>query len=338
MRVLLYVWIVLLAPAFVLADEARPVYIEVIEGQLDTPDVAEFTLKWKIPPVMAAAEEPSISLRHSACTLSYGHTASGLLGHKRYRCDLSGIEGDELAVKIDYPFNNPALSSLVVFKGNNAEPIQLFSSPDKTLISIPLVTSARAVAYQYTVVGIEHILIGTDHLLFVLCLMLIAGTFKRLLITVTGFTLAHSLTLSLATLDIVRLPSELVEFLIALSIVLLAVEIVKCNRQKEHRQRSFTWRYPVTVSTVFGLLHGFGFASVLQELGLPASMKLFALLFFNVGVELGQLLFILLITAAMVLAMRVVRLQFNHNLTNIAAYAIGICSSYWLLERAIVLL
>ena len=184
--------------------------------------------------------------------------------------------------------------------------------------------------------GIEHILIGTDHLLFVLCLMLIAGTFKRLLITVTGFTLAHSLTLSLATLDIVRLPSELVEFLIALSIVLLAVEIVKYNRQKEHRQRSL--RYPVTVSTVFGLLHGFGFASVLQELGLPASMKLFALLFFNVGVELGQLLFILLITAAMVLAIRVVRLQFNHKLTNIAAYAIGICSSYWLLERAIVLL
>ena len=330
--------LVLLAPAFVWADEARPVYIEVIEGQSDSPDVAEFTLKWKIPPVMAAAEEPSISLKHPACTLSYGQMASGLLGHKRYRCDLSGIEGDQLAVKLDYPFNNPALSSLVVFKGNNAEPIQLFSSPDKTLISIPLVTSAKAVAYQYTVVGIEHILIGTDHLLFVLCLMLIAGTFKRLLITVTGFTLAHSLTLSLATLGIVRLPSELVEFLIALSIVLLAVEIVKYNRQKEQKQRSFTWRYPVTVATVFGLLHGFGFASVLQELGLPASMKLHALLFFNVGVELGQLLFILLVTVAMVLAMRILRFKFNHNGINATGYAIGICSSYWLLERAIVLL
>jgi len=338
MRVLFYLWVVFLAPAFVWADEARPVYIEILENQSLQAETAEFTLKWKIPPVMVAADEPSISLKHSACTLSYGESAKGLLGHKRYRCNLSAIDDGELAVWLDYPSNNPALSSLVVLKAKNAQPISIFSPPDKTLIPIPLAVSVMSVAYQYIEVGIEHILVGTDHLLFVLCLMLIAGSFKRLLITVTGFTLAHSVTLSLATLGIVRLPSELVEFLIALSIVLLAVEIIKHNVRDGGSPLTFTWRYPVTVSTVFGLLHGFGFASVLQELGLPASMKIHALLFFNVGVELGQLLFILLVSISVIIAIRFLKFQFNRQAVNIAGYAIGICSSYWLLERSLVLL
>ena len=315
-------------------DEARPVYVDITQSLSSQADIAEFMLKWKIPPVMAAAEEPSISLQHPACAISYGESAGGLLGHKRYRCDLTAIEDQPLTLHIDYPASNPALNSLVVFKPSNGEPIPLFSGPDKTLIPIPFVTSAKAVAYQYTVVGIEHILIGADHLLFVLCLMIIAGTFKRMLITVTGFTLAHSVTLSLATLDIVRLPGELVEFLIALSIVLLAVEIVKHNGSQRGKQQSLTWRYAFTVSAVFGLLHGFGFASVLQELGLPASMKLYALIFFNLGVELGQVLFILLVSMPVVIAMRTLKPQSSDPAITMAGYALGICSSYWLLERA----
>ena len=176
---------------------------------------------------------------------------------------------------------------------------------------------------------------GTDHLLFVLCLIIIAGRFKRLLLTVTGFTLAHSITLSLAILDIVRLPTELVELLIALSIVLLAVEIIKHRRAPAEQLPSFTWRHPVSASSAFGLLHGFGFAVVLQELGLPTAMKAQALLFFNIGVELGQLLFIALVLIIVFLGLRTIAPVNKHRtlLTDMVVYGVGITSSYWLFER-----
>ena len=235
---------------------------------------------------------------------------------------------------LDYPRSNPALTSLIVFKPFEAEPIQVFSGPEKTTVDIPVSTSAGTVAKQYTVAGIEHILIGTDHLLFVLCLMIIAGSFKRLLLTVTGFTIAHSITLSLATLDIFRLPTELVELLIALSIVLLAVEIIKHNRAEAGELPSFTWRYPVSASSAFGLLHGFGFAVVLQELGLPASMKVHALLFFNIGVELGQLLFIAAVLVLIFILMRSIPAVNRHRavLVEAVVYVVGITSAYWCIE------
>ena len=315
----------------VIADEARPVYVEVAQ-QTDT----EYLLKWKIPPVMPAGQEPAIELRHASCGLfdgSVGGRPAGLIGKKRYSCSQPN---SPFSIELIYPRSNPALTSLIVYKPLNGDPVQLFSGPEKTLLELPLASSASAVAGQYTVAGIEHILIGTDHLLFVLCLMMIAGTFKRLVLTVTGFTLAHSITLSLATLDIFRLPTELVELLIALSILLLAVEIIK--HRSEGRQ-SFTWRYPVSVSAVFGLLHGFGFAVVLQELGLPGSMKVQALLFFNIGVELGQLAFIAVVLALVVFATRQIATIDKHQkrLADIAVYVIGVCSAYWLLERSAVI-
>ena len=318
--------VVFISPAF--ADEARPVYVEVAQ-QTET----VYLLKWKIPPIMPAGQEPAVEFRHSSCSLSDGSIAgrpAGLIGKKRYSCSQPN---PVFAIELIYPRSNPALTSLIVYKPLAGDPLQLFSGPEKTLLALPLASSASAVAKQYTVAGIEHILIGTDHLLFVLCLMMIAGTFKRLVLTVTGFTLAHSVTLSLATLDIFRLPTELVELLIALSILLLAVEIVK-HRQGGLAER-FTWRYPVSVSAVFGLLHGFGFAVVLQELGLPASMKVQALLFFNLGVELGQLVFIVAVLLLVFVATRLVPLIGRHQVRvgDIAVYAIGICSAYWLFER-----
>jgi hydrogenase/urease accessory protein HupE len=313
------------------ADEARPVYVEVAQ-QTDT----EYLLKWKIPPVMPAGQEPAVELRHASCGLSdgsIGGRSAGLVGKKRYSCSQPN---PPFSIELIYPRSNPALTSLIVYKPLNGYPLQLFSGPEKTLLELPLASSASAVAGQYTVAGIEHILIGTDHLLFVLCLMMIAGTFKRLVLTVTGFTLAHSITLSLATLDIFRLPTELVELLIALSILLLAVEIIK--HRSEGRQ-SFTWRYPASVSAVFGLLHGFGFAVVLQELGLPGSMKVQALLFFNIGVELGQLAFIAVVLALVLFATRQVAVIGKHRerLADITVYAVGVCSAYWLLERSAVI-
>jgi Na+/phosphate symporter len=130
-----------------------------------------------------------------------------------------------------------------------------------------------------------------------------------------------------------------VELLIALSIVLLAVEIVKHNRAEAGAAPSFTWRYPVSASSSFGLLHGFGFAVVLQELGLPASMKVHALLFFNIGVELGQLLFIGAVLVLIFTLVRSIPALNRHRAALIEAvvYGVGITSAYWLLERFAVL-
>ena len=326
---MLFLLILFLPIGTALADEARPVYIEVVEN-----NNSQFLLKWKVPPVMPAVQAPAISLQHPQCTVADGATAAGLIGRRLYQCNMTDPEVP-FEVRLDYPATNPALTSLLVFKPFEQEPIQVFSGPEKTALIIPIATSAAAVAKQYTVAGIEHILVGTDHLLFVLCLMIIAGRFKRLLLTVTGFTLAHSITLSLATLDIVRLPTELVELLIALSIVLLAVEIIKHRRAPEGQPPSFTWRYPVSASSAFGLLHGFGFAVVLQELGLPTAMKAQALLFFNIGVELGQLLFIALVLIIVFLGLRTIAPVSKHRtlLTDMVVYGVGITSAYWLFER-----
>lgn len=315
-----------------IADEARPVYVEIIEQQ-----GAEYLLKWKMPPVMPDRQEPAIELSHSSCSLA-GNSVSGrpagLVGRKLYRCEQVN---PVFSIQLIYPRSNPALTSLVVFKPLEGDPVQVFSGPEKTIIEMPLASSPADVAKQYTVAGIEHILIGTDHLLFVVCLIMIAGSFKRLLLTVTGFTVAHSITLSLATLNIFRLPTELVELLIALSILLLAVEIIKHRREGE--QDSFTWRYPVSVSAVFGLLHGFGFAVVLQELGLPASLKVHALLFFNIGVELGQLAFIVAVLALVATATRLTIIaKHREHLGDAGVYAIGVCSAYWLFERSVFLI
>ncbi|MGB1244051.1 MAG: HupE/UreJ family protein [Porticoccaceae bacterium] len=323
----------LLVSSWVVADEARPVYVEVVENK-----TSQFLVKWKVPPVMPAGQEPYIRLQHPDCRVVDGANAAGLIGRRLYQCDIRDPDAT-FALQLDYPRSNPALTSLIVFKPFDAEPIQVFSGPEKTTVSIPVSTSANTVAKQYTVAGIEHILIGTDHLLFVLCLMIIAGSFKRLLLTVTGFTIAHSITLTLATLDIFRLPTELVELLIALSIVLLAVEIVKHKRAEEGVAPSFTWRYPVTASSAFGLLHGFGFAVVLQELGLPAAMKVHALLFFNIGVELGQLMFIAAILALVSVLVRTIGAVARHQtvLVEAVVYAVGVTSAYWLFERFAVL-
>ena len=120
------------------------------------------------------------------------------------------------------------------------------------------------IARQYIIAGIEHILIGFDHLLFVLCLILIASTTKQLILAITGFTIAHSITLSLATMNILKVRTELVELLIALSIVVLAREIITAKRNLV--AIPFSVKYPISISSFFGLLHGFGFAVVLQEL------------------------------------------------------------------------
>jgi hydrogenase/urease accessory protein HupE len=186
------------------------------------------------------------------------------------------------------------------------------------------------VVQTYTVLGIEHILTGFDHLCFVLALVLLVRGYRRLFWTVTAFTLAHSLTLALATLDLVHVPGPPVEATIALSIVFVASEIIQMHRGRE----GLAARQPWLVAFAFGLLHGLGFAGALAEVGLPQNSIPLALLFFNVGVELGQLFFIfaILVLVRVMSLIAADRIELR-RLVRVPAYLIGAIASYWAIER-----
>jgi hypothetical protein len=181
------------------------------------------------------------------------------------------------------------------------------------------------IAGSYAAMGVEHILSGVDHLMFVAGLLLFVGSLRRLLLTITSFTLAHSLTLAAAALDLVHPPRGPVELCIALSILLLAVEATR-------RRPTWTHRAPWVVAFVFGLLHGFGFASALAEVGLPPQHLPLALASFNVGVEAGQLVTVALLTLGYRLLLHGTRAA--ERLQPLAAFALGVASTYWCLQRA----
>jgi len=306
------------------AHEGRPVYIEITQTA-----PTDYQLKWKIPPVMTAQKEPSINITGPDCNIFSGQNSSGLVGSKLFRC----TGGQTLGVAINYPGANPALSSLIILQRLDGEVIELFNPPEQTQIALPQEITPLQVAGQYLLGGTKHILVGFDHLLFITCLIFIAGGIKRLLITITGFTLAHSITLVLASLNIVRVSAPLVEVFIALSIAILAAEIIK---QKTH---TWAWRFPLSSACIFGLLHGFGFASVLADLGLPYEMKINALIFFNVGVELGQLIFIVAVVSAVNVLKQIQPLQaYLGQAGTLSLYAIGSISVYWLVERCMVII
>ncbi|MCZ6831226.1 MAG: HupE/UreJ family protein [Gammaproteobacteria bacterium] len=200
--------------------------------------------------------------------------------------------------------------------------------PSQPWIEITAQRSAWQVAGDYTVLGVEHILSGFDHLTFVLALLLLVRGARRLLITVTAFTVAHSITLAAATLGVMWVPGPPVEATIALSILFLASELMKVN----HGKISMTAQYPWVVAFAFGLLHGFGFAGALSDVGLPQNEVPLALLMFNVGVELGQLLFIAAVMALFTL-LRKIRTEWPALAHQLPAYGIGGIAAFWFIER-----
>jgi hydrogenase/urease accessory protein HupE len=176
---------------------------------------------------------------------------------------------------------------------------------------------------------VEHIWFGIDHLLFVLALIIITVGFKKIVKTITAFTLAHSITLSMAVLGVANLPGPPVEAVIALSIVFLALEIIR----KVQGQETLTSQKPWIVAFSFGLLHGFGFAGALADIGLPQTEIPLALAFFNIGVELGQIVFVLAILGLL----RLLSIKKNWPLIwkKVPAYAIGTVAAFWTIERLV---
>ncbi len=313
-------------------DELRPGYLELRQAEPDT-----YNLLFKIP---ARGEELRLAiyvgLPHGtrdvgAPRASFGDGAyverrtirrdGGLIGHALTIEGLSATSTDVL-VRIE---------SL----GGAIQTERL--SPTRTAFIVQATPGAGEVAATYLRLGIEHILFGFDHLLFVLALVILVREWRRVALTVTAFTIAHSITLAAATLGLVEVPGPPVEATIALSIVLVAVEIVNARRGKP----GLTARLPWLVAFSFGLLHGFGFAGALAEVGLPHHAIPVALLFFNVGVEIGQLIFV----AAVLSLLWLMRQAASQHLTPaliprpfdrldvIVAYGIGIMAAYWLVER-----
>ena len=204
--------------------------------------------------------------------------------------------------------------------------------PNRPWFEIQGQRTAWQVVGDYTVLGIDHIISGYDHLLFVLGLLLIVGSRWVLLKTITAFTIAHSITLAIATLGYASAPVPPLNAAIALSILFLGPEIVRVWRG----QTSFTIRHPWVVAFAFGLLHGFGFASGLSTSGLPSAEIPVALLLFNVGVEIGQLFFVLIILL-LERSFRVLEIRWPRWAYLAPGYTVGSLGAYWTIQRVMIM-
>ena len=318
---------VLSAPAH--AHWSSPGFLELKQSSDRT-----FSVLWKVPlksgrpldirPAFPASCTPQTPI--NAVTAGNAYIQRWII-----LCD-SDLYGDSIAIDGLPLVQNDVLARVIRPDGSIQTERLTGNRPAFTLQSDP---GSLAVIWTYIILGIEHILSGVDHLLFVLALLIIVRGFGRLVATITAFTLAHSVTLAAATLGWIRIPIQPVEAVIALSIVFLAVEIVRhrrANGNGEFSRLNLTYRWPWLVAFIFGLLHGFGFASALLELGLPQNDIPLALLFFNVGVELGQILFVIVCLGLMALVQRATRLSFTWAQTA-TAYFIGSVATYWTLDR-----
>jgi hypothetical protein len=219
------------------------------------------------------------------------------------------------------------LLRIKLFDGTEHSAVLRASSPRFT---IPVEPSKSEVAVSYWQMGAIHILEGYDHLLFLLTLLLIVSGIWPLLKTVTAFTLAHSITLALATLGIVNIPPVPTEAVISLSIVLLAVEAVR----KSQGKMTMAERYPWLIAFTFGLVHGLGFAGALSEIGIPQNEVPLALLMFNVGVETGQVLFVVVV-AGLLAALAKISSKESLRVSQVMPYAIGGIASFWTIQRVV---
>jgi hydrogenase/urease accessory protein HupE len=197
-------------------------------------------------------------------------------------------------------------------------------------VEMPTQQTMTEVAGMYFLLGVEHILFGFDHLLFVLCMLMLTAERKALLLAITAFTLAHSITLAGTTFGWLRLASAPVEACIALSIAFLAAEIIKTRSGRIRSSQRWLW----VAAFGFGLLHGFGFAAALHDIGLPESAVPLALLSFNLGVEAGQILFVAVVLAMMFLGRRWISRP-PLWAWRAPPYIAGIVASFWFIERTV---
>ncbi|MFC3879575.1 HupE/UreJ family protein [Algoriphagus namhaensis] len=318
---ILLTYFLILSGHFLYAHEVRPAFLQIQEQSPNS-----YAILWKVPRTVDKVLNIQPKFENSF-TLSETSPPRILEAFVLYSYQLEGEQSiANTKLSIDQ-LNSTGTDVLVDIQLLNGEHHSFLLRPTQNSILIPETTNKWNVAKTYVILGIEHILMGFDHLLFVLALVIITTGFKTLLKTITAFTLAHSITLSFSALGIANLPGPPVEAVIALSIVFLALEILKI--QKGHS--SLTSQKPWIVAFAFGLLHGFGFAGALEEIGLPQNEITLALATFNIGVELGQILFVLVV---LVLLRLVQAIPPSKEWTKkLVPYAIGSMAVFWLIER-----
>jgi hydrogenase/urease accessory protein HupE len=306
----------------------RPAYLGLHESAPET-----FEAVWKVP-ARGINERLALYVRFSDDTETVGEPVGGFAAGsyvERWRIRRSGgLTGATITID---GLASTMTDVLVRLERADGTSLSHRITPDSVSWIVPAEPSLVQVAWTYLALGVEHILLGIDHLLFVLALILVVDGTRKLIGTITAFTVAHSITLGLATLGFVHIPGPPVEAVIALSIVFVAAEIVHGRQGRP----GLTARSPWIVAFIFGLLHGFGFAGALTELGLPQKAIPLALLFFNVGVELGQLLFVaVVVTAGALLTRAAIRIpSLRPRWVELATpYAIGGIAMFWVIQRA----
>lgn len=308
----------------VAAHESRPAYL-----QLSLDDSEGVSLSFKAPAVgnMRMSLYPNMPANCAETKAFTKYIIDGAYTESGQLICFGGLIGE--TVSID-GLSRTLTDVLVRVERADGSTQVVRLTPSAPSFVVAETPSAFAVANTYLAIGFEHILLGIDHLLFVLALLVLVKGTRTLIWTITAFTVAHSLTLASATLGFVTFPQAPVEAVIALSIVFVASEIAHASQGRP----GLTQRKPWIVAFTFGLLHGFGFAGALTEVGLPEQAVPLALLFFNVGVEVGQLSFV----AAVILIAAVAK-RFLHNipewLPTASAYAIGTIASFWTIERVV---
>ncbi len=306
-----------------LAHEVRPAYLELRQTAAETYDVLwkvpgrgdnmRLGLYVELPAGCTNVTEPRASMANSAFTERWQvKCAGGLTGGTIHIAGLSTTMTDVL-VRLERLDGSAQVTRL---------------TPSAPSFVVAAAANGLGVARTYTVLGIEHILSGIDHLLFVLALLIITGGGWKLVKTVTAFTVSHSITLSLATLGYIHVPQRPVEAIIALSIVFVASEIVHTRAGRT----GLTARAPWIVAFTFGLMHGVGFASGLSDAGLPDGHIPTALVFFSIGVETGHFLFIGAVLALIALARRL-KLSPPQWAHAVPPYAIGSLAMFWVIQR-----
>lgn len=304
------------------AHEVRPAYLE-----LRARDDLHFDMRLKLPVLAGRALSVALAMPDDCTVEILGEQAlpGAALATGQVNCKsppygktarLSGLENTL----------TDALVRVVQADGASAT-VRL--APERPSFAFPRPNGPFEVFATYARLGVEHILTGFDHLTFVAGLVLIVGSFRRVITTVTAFTLAHSLTLTLAALGVVHIPPAPVEALIALSILLVAKEAVDLAQGRPGPVA----RRPAAIAFTFGLLHGLGFAAALAETGLPEHAIPLALFSFNVGVEIGQIAFILALAAAGWAAGAIAKVE-RPMLLRVGGYGIGGLSAFWLIDRA----
>ncbi len=307
------------------AHEVRPAYLELKQTGPDTFDVL-----WKVP-AMGDNLRLGLYVRFpESCELVT--EPAGVFSNNAY-VERSSIRAPDALVdsKLSIDGLRTTLTDVLVRIERLDGTTQVARlMPETPSLIVEASPSRWQVAWTYLVLGVEHILLGIDHLLFVLALVLLVKGWKKLVGTITSFTVAHSITLALATLGFVNVPGPPVEACIALSIVFVAAEIVRSRSG----QPGLTERAPWLIAFTFGLLHGLGFAGALSEVGLPQQAIPLALLFFNVGVELGQLAFVAVVLIAVAIA-RNLPVSSPSWSWRLAPYAIGSIAMFWVIERTL---